>query len=74
MPFSPPCCESEANSVSKKFRPGDRAEVFKWKQFSFRLPRSVTEISVSAAHAWPAFSYEHIEVFTKEIGMRRGSQ
>ena len=32
MPFWPPCCESKAN-LSKKFRPGNRAEAFMWENF-----------------------------------------
>ena len=32
MPFWLPCCESKAY-FSKKFRPGNRAEVFIWENF-----------------------------------------
>ena len=49
------CCESKAY-LSKKVFPGNWAVVFIWKNFHF---------------GWPALSYEHIEFFTKEVGLRR---
>ena len=33
MPFWPICCENDAIILFKKFRPGDRAEVFIWENF-----------------------------------------
>ena len=43
--------------------PGNRAEVFIWQKFPARLQRSWLEK--------PALSYEHIEIFTKDLEMRR---
>ena len=62
MPFWPPCCESK-ESLSKKFRPSNRAEVFIWENFhpGCRDNRDLP----------PSHIYEHIDIFTKEIGVRR---
>ena len=59
MSFWPPYCERKAN-LSKKFRPSNRAEVFIWENFhpGYRDLGS-------------AFSYEHIAIFTKDIGVSR---
>jgi len=63
MPFWPLCCESEAIS-SKKFRPGYPGWSVHMGKFSSRLPRS-------RQPGQPGFSYEHIEIFTKERVARR---
>ena len=67
MPFWPPSFEGEAN-LSKTFSSRQPGWIVHMGKFSSRLPRSRFVLSVTGL---PAFSYEPIAIFTKEIGMMR---
>ena len=54
-----------------KFRPGNRGEVFIWENFIPVEEVSVVETEISVAGLARLLIYEHIEIFTKEIGVRR---
>ena len=54
-----------------KFHPGNQAGVFIWEISSLVTEIFVTKTEISVTRLKPAFSYEHIKVFTKESVVRR---
>ena len=63
----PPGCESEANIWQNIFVPVLKTGL----ECSYRkIFITVSEISVGEP-GWPVFSYEHLEIFSKEIQVRR---
>ena len=53
------------------FHPGNRGEVFIWQNFLARLTRSRFEKPRPRGPSQPAFSYELIKHFTKDLKARR---
>ena len=54
-----------------RIHPGNQAEVFIWQKFPARLSKSRLEKPRSREPSQRDLSYEHIEIFTKELEVKR---